>query len=96
MESIPKKAEHFWNQFREKPNIFGKSPLNRSIMASNRCTRKFRLGLNNRISAKVMPTNRGNDNHPPNHNNATIRRTRLPHRNNPLTPKYFSHKHILQ
>ena len=37
----------------------------------------------------MMPTNRSNDNHPPNHNNATIRRTRLPHRNNPLTPKYF-------
>ena len=89
LESFPKKAEHFWNQFRKKPNIFGKSPLNRSVEASNRCTRKFRLGRNIRIPAKVMPTNRSNDNHPPIHNTATIRRTRLPHRNNPLTPKYF-------
>lgn len=42
----------------------------------------------------MMPTNRSNDNHSPNHSNTTIRRTRLPHRNNPLTPKYFSNTHL--
>lgn len=55
LESFPKKAEHFWIQFRKKPNIFGKSSLNRSILASNRCTRKFHLGRNIRIPANVMP-----------------------------------------
>ena len=75
LESIPKKAEHFWIQFRKKPNIFGKSSLNRSVVASNRCTRKFRFGRNIRIPRQMMPTNRSNDNHSPNHNNATIRPT---------------------
>ena len=100
LESIPRKAEHFWNQFRKKPNIFGKSPLNRSVVASNGCTRKFCLGQNNRISAKMMPLTaamiitRLTTTTPQFVRHVQQVRPVRPHRNNPLTPKYFSNTHL--